>query len=96
VEIVGQIPPSRYPHDQDSQRMCFHVCCLAVGSPQEDQQRGDWLLTSCQVAVRAMDDPNFKETSDKNYQLGYCEGIIQGVFDTSLQVCPAGLSLTGS
>jgi hypothetical protein len=65
----------------------FMLVSVGVCSPQ-DMTRGNWLLTSCQIAVKAHDDPSFTANKMESFQNGYCLGIIQGVTDASQDVCP--------
>ena len=65
----------------------FMLLAVAVCSP-EDMTRGNWLLSSCQVAVKELDDPSFTASKMESFQNGYCLGIVQGVSDTSQDVCP--------
>jgi hypothetical protein len=77
----------------------FCVCIVfafAVGSkggtpPQEENvTSGNWLLQSCQLALKTIDDPKFDENHFEAYRDGYCRGLISGVADASPRVCPNG------
>jgi len=64
------------------------ACC----SPQ-DVTRGSWLLTSCQLAVKTIDDSTFTESAFEAYRDGLCRGLIHGISDVSPKVC-AGEDVT--
>jgi hypothetical protein len=72
--------------------LCFVFLVSAVhlngGSPQEEVTSGNWLLVSCQVTVKTVDDPTFKENDYESFRDGFCRGIVEGVSDASPKVCP--------
>jgi Rap1a immunity proteins len=64
---------------------------LAVGfGTAQDVSTGNWLLTTCQIAAKSIDDPNVEQTHFEAFRDGYCKGIVQGIAYASAQVCPAG------
>jgi hypothetical protein len=65
----------------------FMFTAVAICSPQ-DVTRGNWLLTSCQLAVKSIDNPNVDENIVETFRSGYCQGIVRGVSEASPKVCP--------
>ena len=57
-------------------------------APEEDVQRGNWLLVSCQLTVRHMDDTSGHEDIYESDRNGVCSGLVEGVSDISPKVCP--------
>jgi len=66
----------------------FVFAALAVCTPK-DATRGEWLLTSCQLAVKATEDstPINKIAPLESFQVGYCDGLIHGIVGVSPRVC---------
>jgi hypothetical protein len=56
-------------------------------SPEEDVTSGNWLLVSCQLSVRSMDDSAFHENTFESYREGFCNGLVEGVSNASSKVC---------
>ena len=56
-------------------------------SPDEDVTSGNWLLVSCQLSARAMDDSTVEQTKFDSYRVGICNGLVEGVGDVSPRVC---------
>jgi hypothetical protein len=57
-------------------------------SPQgQDVMSGNWLLVSCQVSVRSMDDTASRGNTLDSYREGFCNGLVEGVSDASSKVC---------
>jgi hypothetical protein len=50
---------------------------------------GNFLLSSCQVSVRWLDDHSITTNDFEAYRDGYCRGLVGGVADASPRVCPA-------
>lgn len=69
----------------------FAFCVGSSGgsaSPKEEVTRGNWLLGSCQLTVKSMDDPSLSENTLEAYRDGFCRGLIDGVSHASPKVCP--------
>jgi len=68
--------------------MCvFMLITVGTCSPQENPIDGNWLLTSCQIALKHLDDPQTTLSYLDAVRIGYCEGITQGVGYVSPKVC---------
>lgn len=71
----------------------FLLLVSAVGSQgnpfPQDETSGNFLLASCQLTVKSVDDTAFAENHFEAYRDGYCRGLIEGVSDASSKVCPA-------
>jgi hypothetical protein len=63
------------------------LACAAVSS-DEDYTSGNWLLGSCTITVKGMDDKNHSQDVYESYRDGWCRGIVAGVSDASPKVCP--------
>jgi hypothetical protein len=68
--------------------MCvFMLITVGTRSPQENPIDGNWLLTSCQIALKHLDDPQTTLSYLDAVRIGYCEGITQGAGYVSPKVC---------
>jgi hypothetical protein len=72
------------------------LLALSVGSsggspaPQgEATTTGNWLLVSCQLSLKTVEDHTFNENEFESFRDGYCRGIVEGVSSASPKVCPA-------
>jgi hypothetical protein len=65
----------------------FSVGLHSAPSPQ-DVTSGNFLLVSCQLVVKKTDDKTVSQDNFESFRDGYCRGIIEGVADTSPNVCP--------
>jgi len=65
----------------------FMLITVGICSPQEDPSSGNGLLTSCQIALKHLDDPQTTLSYLDAVRIGYCEGITQGVGYVSPKVC---------
>lgn len=72
--------------------VCLMLLVAPFGStpaaPAEDVTRGNWLLGSCQAAVKTFDDPSYHEDLYEAYRDGYCRGLVMGVSAASPLICP--------
>ncbi|HEY1677232.1 MAG TPA: Rap1a/Tai family immunity protein [Candidatus Sulfotelmatobacter sp.] len=65
----------------------LQMASLAQSGAPTDFGGGYFLMGSCQLAVKAMDNPSFRENPLEAYRDGYCRGLVRGISDTSPKVC---------
>src|SRR6185437_7302713 len=79
-------------------RMCSiwlaAITSIMVGLPlnAQDVTSGNYLLGSCQITVRMLDNPNQTLSQYESWRDGYCRGDIEGVVTAatlSSQICPS-------
>jgi hypothetical protein len=62
---------------------------------QEEFTDGNYLLRSCAVAVRLIDNPDQHETAEDAWRYGLCTGLVTGIMYASSTVCVAPGVTTG-
>lgn len=65
----------------------LQIAALGQNGAPTDFGGGYFLLGSCQLAVKAMDNASFRENPLEAYRDGYCRGLVRGISDTSPKVC---------
>jgi hypothetical protein len=69
---------------------CFLAFALfAIPARAQNTTDGNYLLGSCQITIRLVDNPNAKQDVYEAWRNGICQGVVQGVGETSNLVCPA-------
>jgi hypothetical protein len=54
---------------------------------QQNASDGNYLLVSCQISVRSIDNPYVTLTKDEDFRDRFCRGVVLGVGDASSLVC---------
>lgn len=56
---------------------------------EEDSTDGNYLLVSCAISVRQLNDPTQEQTIDDAWRNGLCSGLVAGIMFASPSVCHA-------
>jgi hypothetical protein len=73
------------------------VVALLLATPvrAQDVTSGNYLIGSCQITLRVIDNPNITLDKYEAWRDGYCRGIIEGVGAASPLVCsPQGVTFS--
>lgn len=73
-------------------KIVFGFLLLAFfGLPSKAQttQDGNYLLGSCQITIKQMDEKSFRPDILEAWRDGLCSGLVAGVMYSSAFVCPA-------
>jgi Rap1a immunity proteins len=67
----------------------FVIALFATPARAVDTADGNFLLGSCQISLRVMDNPSTTEDVYEAWRDGLCAGLVSGVADVSPLVCAA-------
>jgi hypothetical protein len=58
-----------------------------LGKTENASHDGNYLLRSCQITVRMLNDPHSRLDIYESWRDGRCRGLVEGVSDASPEVC---------
>jgi len=67
----------------------FAFALLTMPVRAQNTTDGNYLLGSCQITVRVMENPDTTLDKYAAWRDGYCRGIVEGVGAASPLICPA-------
>ena len=59
----------------------------AICAPR-DVSSGNWLIASCQLSAKSIEIEHVSDNPFEAFRDGYCSGLVQGIAETSPNVCP--------
>jgi hypothetical protein len=69
--------------------ICSGLALFVASAQAQDLESGEYLLGSCQVTVRLLDNQDAPTNKYETWRDGYCRGLTEGITAASSRICPA-------